>query len=310
LIQLVNEPVHSFLITTCKALDFESPVVRIIPRMKYPNIDPVLHLWGPVQIQWYWMMYLIGFAIAIMIVNSYSKRSQNGMTREDLFIYCIAGPISNIIGARVGDNLIYNFSYFVSHPLSMLLYGGMSFHGGLIGVLTSTFIYSRKRGKKFLMLTDLGALSVPPGLFFGRIGNFINGELYGRVTDVPWGMVFPAGGPDPRHPSQLYEAFLEGPVLFLIVYFISYKSKINGMMLSAFLFFYGLFRFIIEFFRQPDFKIGFVLGPFSMGQVLCFMMMGFGIYVYFYARAKNDLTRQEPVVQPLKNTTSSEDRQQ
>ena len=298
-------PVSGF----CKDLDFETPVVRIIPRMKYPNIDPFIHLWG-VDIRWYWMMYIIGYAIAIMIVISYSKRSQNGMTREDLFIYCIAGPISNIIGARVVDNLIYHFSYFVSHPLSMLLFGGMSFHGALMGNLFAAWLFSKWRGKKFLMLVDMGLLSTPLGLSLGRIGNFIQDELYGRITHVPWGMVFPNGGPDLRHPSQLYEAFFEGFVLFLILYFISYKSKITGMITSAFLFFYGLFRFILEFFREPDSQMGFVLGPFTIGQVLCFMMMGFGIYVYFYARAKNDLTRQEPRMQPLKNTTSSEDRQQ
>ena len=300
----------SALITTFRALDFETPVVRIIPHMKYPNIDPFIHLWGGVDIQWYWMMYIIGFAISFIIVNFYCKRSQNGMTRGDLFVFWTAGPISLIIGARLGYWLIYNFKYFVSHPLLMLLSGGMSFHGGLMGVMFAAWLGSKMRGKKFLMVVDLGFLSTPPALFFGRIGNFIVGELWGRVTDVPWGMVIPSGEPYPRHPSQLYEAFFEGFVLFLIVYFISYKSKTTGMITSAFLFFYGLFRFIIEFFREPDPQMGFVIGPFSMGQVLCFMMMGFGIFLYFYARAKNDLTRQEPVVQPLKNTTSSEDRQQ
>jgi phosphatidylglycerol---prolipoprotein diacylglyceryl transferase len=287
--------------------------------MKYPNIDPFIHLWG-VDLRWYWMMYIIGFAIAFIIFKSAAKRRQTGMpmieswscsgirsSLRDLFLYPIPGLL---IGARLFDDLVYNFSYFVSHPISMLLFGGMSFHGGLIGLIIAGYIYSRKRGVKFLMLADLGAISAPPGLFFGRIGNFIQGELYGRTTDVPWGMIFPSGGPEPKHPSQLYEAFLEGPVLFLILYFISYKSKINGVIISALLFFYGLFRFILEFFRQPDPQIGFVIGSFSMGQVLCFMMMGFGIFLYLYARAKKELARQEPRVQPLNNTTSSEDHQQ
>jgi phosphatidylglycerol---prolipoprotein diacylglyceryl transferase len=305
--------------TTCGALDFEAFIVRNIQDMKYPNIDPFIHLWR-VDIRWYWVMYIIGFVIAFIIYKSAAKRRQVGMPMieswscsgisssiRDLFLYPIPGLL---IGARLFDGLVYNFKYFVAHPVSMLLFGGMSFHGGLIGLLIAGFIYSRKRGVKFLMLLDLGALSAPQGLFFGRIGNFIQGELYGRVTDVPWGIVFPSGGPEPRHPSQLYEALLEGPVLFLILYFVCNKSRINGVIISACLFFYGLFRFILEFFREPDPQIGFVIGPFSLGQVLCFMMMGFGIFLYFYARAKNDLTRQEPHVQRLKNTTSSEDRQQ
>ena len=192
------------------------------------------------------------------------------MTRmdiEDLFAYLIAGLI---IGARLGYCIIYNLPYYLSNPLEIFMpwKGGMSFHGGLIGVLIVGFLFGRKRQKSFLMLADMGALGAPPGLFFGRIGNFINGELFGRETSAPWGMVFPDGGPSPRHPSQLYEASLEGLVLFLIVYIISYKSKINGMIISAFIFFYGLLRFIIEFFREPDVQKGFVIDPFSMGQIL------------------------------------------
>ncbi len=259
--------------------------------MKYPDIDPVLvNIWGPLQIRWYGLMYVIGFVLAFLIVNSASKRRQNGLSRleiEDLFAYSIAGLI---IGARIGYCIIYDFSYYAFRPLEILMpwKGGMSFHGGLIGLLAAGFIFAKRRSKNFLMLADMGALGAPPGLFFGRIGNFINGELYGRVTDVPWGMVFPGGGPQPRHPSQLYEAFLEGFILFLIVYGISFKSKINGVILSAFLFFYGLFRFILEFFRQPDVQKGLIIGPMTMGQVLCFLMMGLGIVIFFYARSNNE----------------------
>lgn len=275
--------------------------------MKYPDIDPVLiNIWGPLQIRWYGLMYVIGFVLAFLIVNSASKRRQNGLSRldiEDLFAYSIAGLI---IGARVGYCLIYDFSYYMLRPIEIFMpwNGGMSFHGGLIGLLAVGYIFAKRRKKNFLLLADMGALSAPPGLFFGRIGNFINGELYGRATDVPWGMIFPGGGPLPRHPSQLYEAFLEGLILFLIVYGISFKSKINGMLLSAFLFFYGLFRFILEFFRQPDVQKGFVIGPLSMGQVLCFLMMGLGIYVFFYARSHNETEnpalQKQPVVQQSK----------
>jgi phosphatidylglycerol:prolipoprotein diacylglycerol transferase len=259
--------------------------------MKYPDIDPVLvNIWGPLQIRWYGLMYVIGFVLAFLIVNSASKRRQNGLSRieiEDLFAYSIAGLI---IGARIGYCFIYDFSYYAVRPLEILMpwKGGMSFHGGLIGLLAAGYIFAKRRNKNFLMLADMGALGAPPGLFFGRMGNFINGELYGRVTDVPWGMVFPGGGPQPRHPSQLYEAFLEGLILFLILYGISFKSKINGMLLSAFLFFYGLFRFILEFFRQPDVQKGLIIGPLTMGQVLCFLMMGLGIVVFFYSRSHNE----------------------
>lgn len=274
--------------------------------MNYPNIDPVLlHIWGPIQIRWYGLMYVIGFVIAFLIINSASKRMRNGLSRtdiEDLFAYLIAGLI---IGARVGYCIIYDFSYYITRPLEIFMpwKGGMSFHGGLIGVIVMGYIFARKRDKRFLVLADMGALGAPPGLFFGRIGNFINGELYGRVTDAPWGMVFPGGGPLPRHPSQLYESFLEGFILFLIVYGLSFKTKFNGMILSAFLFFYGLFRFILEFFRQPDAQKGFVLGPFSMGQVLCFLMMGLGIYVFFYARShkgsEKSVAQKQPVTQKM-----------
>jgi len=275
--------------------------------MKYPNIDPVLiNIWGPLQIRWYGLMYVIGFVLAFLIVNSASKRRQNGLSRldiEDLFAYSIAGLI---IGARVGYCIIYDFSYYAFRPLEILMpwRGGMSFHGGLIGLLAAGYIFAKRRNKGFLMLADMGALGAPPGLLFGRMGNFINGELYGRVTDVPWGMIFPGGGPQPRHPSQLYEALLEGLILFLIVYGISFKTKINGMLLSAFLFFYGLFRFILEFFRQPDVQKGFIIGPLSMGQVLCFLMMGLGIVVFFYARSHNEpenpVSENQPVTQHIK----------
>jgi len=181
--------------------------------MKYPNIDPVLvNIWGPLQIRWYGLMYVMGFVIAFLIVNAASKRRDNGLSRmeiEDLFAYSIAGLI---IGARVGYCIIYDFSYYITRPLEFIMpwKGGMSFHGGLVGLLLAGYIFAKRRNKNFMMLADMGALSAPPGLFFGRIGNFINGELYGRITDVPWGMVFPGGGPQPRHPSQLYEASLEG----------------------------------------------------------------------------------------------------
>jgi phosphatidylglycerol:prolipoprotein diacylglycerol transferase len=153
----------------------------------------------------------------------------------------------------------------------------MSFHGGLVGLVLSGWFFSVWRKKPFLMLADLGAIGATPGLFFGRIGNFINAELYGRVTNVPWGMVFPGGGPLPRHPSQLYEAICEGLILFVILYVLSRKAKGHGIIISAFLVGYGAMRFFLEFFREPDPQLGFIMGPFTMGQMLSLSMVIAGI---------------------------------
>lgn len=233
-------------------------------------------------------MYVIGFAAAYFIVLQVSRRRQNGLTRleiEDLFAYCI---LALIIGARLGYCLFYNFSYYLAHPLKFLAVweGGMSFHGGLLGLLLAGWIFSVRRKKPFLMLADLGAVAAPPGLFCGRMGNFINGELYGRVTNSAWGMVFPDGGPLPRHPSQLYEAFFEGIVLLIIIYALSFKTKLNGALLAGFLILYGGMRFGIEFFREPDAQLGFVLGALSMGQVLCLGMITAGILLLIYIRVR------------------------
>lgn len=246
--------------------------------MRYPQIDPVFFQIGPLQFRWYGLMYILGFLCAYFIVIRTVRRKGYDLSRgeiEDVFSYCIAGLI---IGARLGYCFFYNFSYFISHPLKIVAVweGGMSFHGGLIGLILAGIIFARVHDKPFLMLADLGALAAPPGLFFGRIGNFINAELYGRVTDMPWGMVFPYAGGLPRHPSQLYEAFFEGIVLFAVLYAISRKSVARGVIIAWFLILYGVMRFFLEFFREPDTQLGFVLGPFTMGQVLCILMTAAG----------------------------------
>ena len=196
----------------------------------------------------------------------------------DLLTYCIIGLI---IGARLGYCLFYNFFYYLHHPLKIFSVweGGMSFHGGAIGVLIVGWIFAVRKNKPFLMLADMGALAAPIGLFFGRIGNFINAELYGRETNVAWGMVFPDAGELPRHPSQLYEAFTEGLVLFLILLLLSRQKRPNGFFFGVFLSGYGLFRFLIEFYREPDPQLGFVLGPLTMGQLLCTAMVLMGVYI-------------------------------
>jgi len=246
--------------------------------MKYPHIDPVLIHIGPLQMRWYGLMYIVGFVVAYFILVAQCRRRQLPMSKLEIEDLLTSAILALVIGARVGYCLIYNPGYYFSNPLKFLAVweGGMSFHGGLIGLLLTGWIFARVKKKSYLMLADLGAVAATPGLFFGRMGNFINGELFGRITDAPWGMVFPGGGPYPRHPSQLYEAFCEGLLLFFILYFLSRKVKKDGILISVFLMFYGLFRFIIEFFREPDPQIGFVIGTLSMGQILCILMMMFG----------------------------------
>jgi phosphatidylglycerol:prolipoprotein diacylglycerol transferase len=164
----------------------------------------------------------------------------------------------------------------------------MSFHGGLVGIVVSGYIFTRKRTAPFLALADIGALSAPIGLMLGRIGNFINGELYGRVTTVPWGIVFPGGGDLPRHPSQLYESFAEGPLLFAILWWLRLRTRNDGEVLAAFLIGYGVIRFCVEFFREPDPQLGFLAGFLTMGQILCIGMIAVGTGLAVYVRKKKE----------------------
>ncbi|PKM70407.1 MAG: prolipoprotein diacylglyceryl transferase [Firmicutes bacterium HGW-Firmicutes-18] len=254
--------------------------------MKYPVIGPVLIHLGPLQIRWYGLMYVIGFVLAYFIMKKVAKNRDYSLEQqdiEDLVAYCILGLV---IGARIGYCFFYNFSYYIYHPFKIIAVweGGMSLHGGLIGVLIVGWLFSIKRKKSFLMLADLGAVAATPGLFFGRMGNFINAELYGRITNVPWGMVFPGAGPFPRHPSQIYEAFFEGIVLFFIMYILSRRKSVHGTLIGSFLIIYGIMRFFIEFFREPDPQIGFILGIFSMGQVLCIIMITIGSFLFWYVQ--------------------------
>ncbi|MCD6571239.1 MAG: prolipoprotein diacylglyceryl transferase [Deltaproteobacteria bacterium] len=251
--------------------------------MRYPDINPILIQMGPIQIRWYGLMYVIGFLLAYFIMLRISKDRRYDLKRqdiEDLLAYCILGLI---LGARLGYCLIYNLPYYWQNPFKIIAVweGGMSFHGGMIGVIVVGWIYSIKRHKPFLMLADLGAVSAPLGLFLGRIGNFINAELYGRVTDMPWGIIFPGAGPYPRHPSQLYEAFFEGMILFIIVYRFSKHRSAHGNLFAVFLIGYGSMRFFLEFFRQPDPQLGFILGLLTMGQLLCLAMVIFGILLFW-----------------------------
>lgn len=249
------------------------------------EIDPILIDLGPIRVSWYGLMYIFGFLASYLLVRFQMRKKDFGITRmdvENLFFYLILGLI---IGARLGYVVFYDLQMYLSDPIEIfaIWHGGMSFHGGLIGVLLVGILFSWRNQKSFWKIADLFIVTAPIGLGLGRIGNFINGELYGRITEVPWGLVFPKGGPLPRHPSQLYESALEGGLLFLILWFLKDSRRLpNGGLLALFLLFYGGFRFFIEFFREPDPQLGLVLPPFTMGQILSTFMIGGGIILFLF----------------------------
>lgn len=251
--------------------------------MQFPHIDPVFLRIGPLQFRWYGLMYVLSFIATYFILRSETRRKKLPLTKDDVADLIFYGAMGVVLGGRLGYILFYNFSFYLANPLKVFAVweGGMSFHGGFLGVITAFLIYSRRKNIPFFTLIDMAALCAPVGLGLGRIGNFINGELYGRQTDVPWGIIFPGGGGVPRHPSQLYEAFLEGLLLFLIVRFASRKSSATGVPAWTFVAGYGLFRFIVEFFRQPDAQLGLYWGLFSMGQFLSFPMFLLGSFMVF-----------------------------
>ena len=247
--------------------------------MQFPHIDPVFLSIGPLQFRWYGLMYVLTFVASYLIIRSEVTRKQLSLTKDDIADLVFYGAMGVVLGGRIGYILFYNLGFYLANPLKLFAVweGGMSFHGGFLGVMLTFLLYARRKQIPFLTLIDMAALCAPVGLGLGRIGNFINGELYGRPTDVAWGMIFPGSDGLPRHPSQLYEAFLEGIVLFLVVRFVSKRSKVNGVTTCAAIAGYGLFRFIIEFFRQPDAQIGLFYGMFSMGQLLSLPMFIIGI---------------------------------
>jgi phosphatidylglycerol:prolipoprotein diacylglycerol transferase len=252
------------------------------------DFNPVLIDLGPIRLSWYGLMYVFGFIASYLLVRYQMKKKDFGISKpevEDLYFYLILGLI---IGARLGYVLFYDLKMYLKDPLEILWihHGGMSFHGGLIGVVIVAILFSWKKKKSFWKIADLVIVTAPVGLGLGRIGNFINGELYGRVTQVPWGMIFPRGGPLPRHPSQLYESALEGGVLFLVLWLLKDKKLPSGSLLAVFVGLYGAFRFFVEFFREPDAQLGLVAGPFTMGQVLCALMIVGGMGLLVYLRMK------------------------
>jgi len=245
----------------------------------YPNISPVFLELGPLQFRWYGLMYLIGLAGAYFLIKRRVESGGLSMTRDQVYNMVVWAAFGVFIGGRLGYTLFYNFSYYVQHPANILAIweGGMSFHGGLLGVIVALFWFSQRQGIPAYQVADLAAAATPIGLGFGRLGNFINGELYGRATDVDWCMVFPSGGPACRHPSQLYEAGLEGVFLFTLLWVIWKTAPPPGTIFWSFITGYGVCRMIVEFVREPDAQLGFVLGSFSMGQLLSFPMIVVGV---------------------------------
>lgn len=242
--------------------------------MNYPLIDPVALNLGPLQIYWYGLMYLFGFVAAWGLARM--RASSHGWQHNEIDDLLFYGALGVIIGGRLGYALFYDLAANLDNPINVLKIwqGGMSFHGGLIGVLVAFWWFARKTGKEFFQVSDFIAPMVPLGLFAGRIGNFINGELWGRVSDVPWAMVFPGGGPLPRHPSQLYQAMLEGLLLFILLWWFSSKPRPRMAVSGLFLTGYGVFRFLVEFVRVPDPQYGYLAFDwFTMGQLLCLPMI-------------------------------------
>ena len=256
--------------------------------LQFPNISPDILSIGELKIRWYGSMYVLGFIAAYYLIKNEITRKELGLKEDDvsdLIFYVVLGVV---LGGRIGYIFFYNASFYFNNPFEMLkVYeGGMSFHGGLIGVILAGYLYCRKKKIRFMPIADIGAMAGAIGLGLGRIGNFINGELYGRVTtsDFPLAMIFPTDiTQQPRHPSQLYESFFEGFLMFGILYLINKKNFKPGTVIGSFIMLYGTFRFFIEYLREPDVQIGYILNYFSMGQMLCFPMILLGLGIILYA---------------------------
>ncbi|MGD8566781.1 MAG: prolipoprotein diacylglyceryl transferase [Gammaproteobacteria bacterium] len=258
--------------------------------LTYPEFDPVAVHLGPLKVHWYGIMYLVGFAAAWWLGLRRAKQPGSGWEPEQISDLIFYGALGAVLGGRIGYTLFYAGDRFLADPLMVFRVweGGMSFHGGFLGVLFAMFVYSQKQKRKLFAVMDFLAPLAPIGLGAGRLGNFINGELWGRPTDLPWGMVFPGAGNQPRHPSQLYEFFLEGIVLFLIVWFYSAKPRPRMAVSGVFALFYGLFRFLVEFVRQPDAQLQFIaFGWLTMGQLLSAPMIILGIGLLWWAYKHN-----------------------
>ena len=258
----------------------------------YQSLDPIAFSVGPFDVRWYGIAYVLGFLCAGLMMWCLAKRWRLRFNADALLTIICCVIVGVIVGARLGYCLFYGGGEYLANPMRILAFneGGMSFHGGLIGALISGIVAARMTGIPYLTLADLGVCAAPLGLFFGRCANFINGELWGAVTDAPWGVVFGgAAGMMPRHPSQLYEAALEGVVLFAILFILSRKRppRPRGTFLGVFLTLYGCFRILVEFVRQPDIQIGYLYGDWlTMGMVLSVPLVVIGIIVFIFAQVQ------------------------
>ncbi len=257
----------------------------------FSQIDPVAFSLGPLSVRWYGLMYLFGFAFAMWLAGRRADAPNSGWTRNEVSDLLFYGFLGVILGGRIGYVLFYNFDLFLADPtyLFKIWTGGMSFHGGLIGVITAMIWFAHKTKRHFFTVADFVAPLIPFGLGVGRIGNFMNGELWGRITDVPWAIIFPEAGPEPRHPSQLYQFALEGVVLFIILNLFWRKNPPRGAISGMFLLFYGLFRFLVEFVRQPDSQLGLYFQEISMGQILSTPMIIIGALMIWVAYKRPQL---------------------
>jgi phosphatidylglycerol:prolipoprotein diacylglycerol transferase len=254
----------------------------------HPQFDPIALSLGPLQVHWYGLMYLAAFALFLWLGGRQAAlphHARAGWTRRDIEDLLFYGVVGVVVGGRLGYALFYKAGHYAAHPLELVMVwkGGMSFHGGLLGVLAAIGLYARRRRRRYLEVTDLVAPCVPIGLACGRIGNFINGELWGRPADpnLPWAMVFPQSGSDvPRHPSQLYQFGLEGLLLFALLWLYARRERPTGRVSAAFLIGYGVLRFIAEYFREPDSFLGLLALGMSMGQWLCVPMVLAGVALW------------------------------
>jgi phosphatidylglycerol---prolipoprotein diacylglyceryl transferase len=256
----------------------------------FPDIDPVAVRIGPLAIRWYALAYITGLLLGWAYILRLLRQPPHTMTSEQVGDFLGWAVIGIVLGGRLGYVAFYKPEYYLNNPneIFAIWQGGMSFHGGVIGMLLAMEAFTRRRSLSFLGLADLIACAAPIGIAFGRVANFINGELYGRVTSVSWGVMFPRGGAEPRHPSQLYEAALEGVVLFVLLYVLARHTRLRfypGALGGVFLLGYGIARVVVEFFREPDVQLGFQLGGLTMGQLLSLPLILAGAWLIWAARA-------------------------